>query len=236
MSVDQVMLLELSQVSQCFARAQALSQVSLRVHAGERIALIGINGSGKSTLLRVMAGLLVPSSGFRTCKHVCVGMLFQRPWVMRTSVLFHVRCAMRLAGQAWWGSTQAAMGWLNTVGLDHLARVSATHLSVGQQQRLALACALAQRPQLLLLDEPTASLDVQAREQVQQHLMRMAGEGLTMVFASHQVDQVRQLATRVIGLHEGRVMGDWSAEAFFDPAQQAQLPQAARLFLSGLMT
>jgi tungstate transport system ATP-binding protein len=151
MSHEQAVLLQLSGVSHRFARKLALEDVSLCVKTGERIALIGINGSGKSTLLRVMAGLVVPDTGSRTCAHVRVGMVFQRPWVMRTSVLFNVRCALWLAGQPWLGSANAAMGLLDAVGLGQLARVSAKHLSVGQQQRLALVRALAQRPQLLLL-------------------------------------------------------------------------------------
>jgi tungstate transport system ATP-binding protein len=226
--------LQLSAVSHTFAGQAhpALCDVSFQVHAGERVALVGVNGSGKSSLLRVAAGLLTPTGGTRQCFAAQTSMVFQQPWLLRMSAISNVRWAIFLSGQSWRQSGRSAMQALDQVGLADCAQTPARHLSLGQQHRLALARALAQRAQLLLLDEPTASLDAGSSQQVQQILQSQCPTDMALLFASHQQSLVRRLATRVLCLHEARLVCDVSADHFFDPNQRPHLPAAAQLFLS----
>jgi tungstate transport system ATP-binding protein len=226
--------LQLSGVGHRFAGADhaVLCDVTVQIHAGERVALVGVNGSGKSTLLRVAAGLLVPNSGTRQCFVATPSMVFQQPWLLRMSVLANVRWAVFLRGQSWRQSKALALRALEQVGLASCTAQPARHLSLGQQHRLALARALAQQSSLLLLDEPTASLDAASATQVQHILQTQCPTDMALLFASHQRSLVQRLATRVLCLHEGRVLCDLPANEFFDPAQKQALPAAAQLFLS----
>jgi ABC-type nitrate/sulfonate/bicarbonate transport system ATPase subunit len=137
----------------------ALCDVSFQVHAGERVALVGVNGSGKSTLLRVAAGLLSPTGGTRQCFAAQTSMVFQQPWLLRMSAINNVRWAIFLSGQSWRQSGRSAMQALDQVGLADCAQMPARHLSLGQQHRLALARALAQRAQFGCLIEPAGAAD-----------------------------------------------------------------------------
>ena len=161
-------LLSLSGVCRRFGNIGALADVQLQVLPGERIALVGANGSGKSTLLRVLHGLLAPSGGaLERAPLLRCAMMFQRPHMLRLSVLANVALGLWLQGSAWTEARLRAQVALRRVGLDELAGRNARTLSGGQQQRLALARAWACQPQLLLLDEPTASLDPHAKREVE---------------------------------------------------------------------
>jgi tungstate transport system ATP-binding protein len=128
---------------------------------------------------------------------------------------------------------------LDRVGLAALAQRQARRLSGGQQQRLALARAWAQRPEVLLLDEPTASLDPHAKREVEGLMAEFAsnaGTGaapMTLVFASHNLGQVKRLASRVIYLEQGRALADLPVHEFFDDARLQQVSHAAHLFVKG---
>jgi len=224
-------LIALDAVGLRYGAREALRDVSLRIGRGERIALVGANGSGKSTLLRVLHGLLPPSAGQRH-QHgaVRIAMLFQRPFLLRLSVQANVRLGLWLAGVR--GATGAARcaDALQRVGLQAEATRPARALSGGQQQRLALARAWALQPDVLLLDEPTASLDPTAKREVEALLDEFAAQGLTLIVASHNLGQVKRLAQRVIYLEHGRVLADVGAQRFFDGED---LPVEARLFVRG---
>jgi tungstate transport system ATP-binding protein len=216
--------------------ASALSQVSLHLQAGERVALVGANGSGKSTLLRLLHGLLAPTQGTRaTAPALRQAMLFQRPHMLRTTVQRSVALALWLRGAPWGQAQVQALAALRAAGLQELAGRSARTLSLGQQQQVALARAWALAPQLLLLDEPTASLDPHAKAEVESLMQRFADSraDATLVFASHNLGQVKRLAQRVIYLERGQLLADLPVAQFFDPAVlQAQCP-AAHLFVKG---
>ncbi|NBS03431.1 MAG: ATP-binding cassette domain-containing protein, partial [Rhizobiales bacterium] len=125
----------------------ALQQVSLRIAAGERIALVGANGSGKSTLLRLVNGLLLPVAGRVQMRDgLTQAMLFQRPHMLRLSVLRHVALGLWLRGAPWAEARERALQALQRVGLANLAGQAARTLSVGQQQRVAMAQAIAMEP------------------------------------------------------------------------------------------
>ena len=216
-----------------FGRVAALSSINLTIHTGERVALVGSNGSGKSTLLRLLHGLVAPSSGqVHHDSSQAQAMLFQRPYMLRASALNNVALGLWLRGRRWRDAQAHALVALQRVGLADVAQRSAKTLSGGQQQRLALARAWVLEPQVLLLDEPTASLDPHAKREVEALLAELSA-GMTLVFASHNLGQVKRLATRVIYLEQGRVLADLSTADFFEgPLLQRQYP-AAHFFVKG---
>ncbi len=215
-----------------FGSHSALDAVSLDISAGERVALVGGNGSGKTTLLRLLHGLIEPSRGsvVRPGRER-QAMLFQRPHVLRVSTLSNVALGLWLRGAPWREARQRGRVALGRVGLADLAGRNARALSGGQQQRVALARAWALAPEAMLLDEPTASLDPGARREVETLIAEFGREpGMTLVFSSHHLAQVRRLATRVVYLESGRLLADLPVNEFF---QGTRLPAEARLFLQG---
>ncbi len=223
-------MFDLQSVSVRFGAQEALQRCTLRVNAGERLALVGANGSGKSTLLRTLHGLVKPAAG--TCTpdaHARPAMLFQRPYMLRASVLNNVALGLWLKGTRWALAKEQALEALQRVGLEALAQRHAKTLSGGQQQRVALARAWALKAQVLLLDEPTSSLDPTAKREVEHLMAEFADAGMTLIFSSHNLGQVKRLASRVIYLERGRVVADLSAAAFF----KGPLPPAAESFLKG---
>ena len=225
-------IFNLRSVSVRFGRVQALTACNLIVQPGDRLALIGSNGSGKSTLLRTLHGLVQPAAGDFACDaQARQAMLFQRPYMLRTSVLHNVALGLWLKGEAWAAAKAQALAALQRVGLDSLAQRNAKALSGGQQQRVALARAWALRPQVLLLDEPTSSLDPAAKHEVERLMAEFADAGMTLIFSSHNLGQVKRLASRVVYLEHGRLVADLPTGEFFN----GPLPMAAENFLKGEM-
>ena len=227
-------LLQLKAVDLAFGKVQALRGVELGIGAGERVALIGSNGSGKSTLLRVLHGLLAPTRGLVLRDSlVRQAMVFQRPFVLRTSALNNVALGLWIGGTPWKKARDGALVALESVGLAEVALRNARSLSGGQQQRLALARAWSLQPDLLFLDEPTSSLDPHAKREVEALMSDFARDGLTLVFASHNLGQVKRLATRVIYLERGQVLADLPVHDFFNGPKLALASHEADLFLKG---
>lgn len=225
---------ELSDAGVRLGAVWALRGVSLHIAPGERVALVGSNGSGKSTLLRVLHGLLPVDEGqARVPARARQAMLFQRPHMLRLSARRNVALGLWLAGLGWGEASQRALAALDRVGLAPQAERNARHLSGGQQQRLALARAWARQPEVLLLDEPTASLDPHAKREVEALIAAFSGPAMTLVFASHNLGQVKRLATRVLYLEQGRLLADLPVAAFFDDARLQQVSPAARAFVHG---
>ncbi|NMM10908.1 MAG: phosphate ABC transporter ATP-binding protein [Polaromonas sp.] len=223
-------LFDLQAINVRFGHINALTACTLRVKAGERLALVGANGSGKSTLLRTLHGLVRPVAGNFQCDlNARQAMLFQRPYMLRASVLNNVALGLWLKGVAWKPAKAQALEALARVGLEDLAHRGAKALSGGQQQRVALARAWALKPQVLLLDEPTSSLDPTAKREVERLMAEFADAGMTLIFSSHNLGQVKRLASRVIYLEQGRLVADLLTEAFFN----GPLPEAAEIFLKG---
>lgn len=156
-------------------------------------------------------------------------MLFQHPFLLRLSVQGNVRLGLWLAGVRGAAAQARCHEALHRVGLASEAKRSARALSGGQQQRLALARAWALRPDVLLLDEPTASLDPSARREVEALLSEFAAQGMTLLIASHNLGQVKRLARRVVYLEHGCVLADLPAAQFFN----GEVPPEVRLFLKG---
>jgi tungstate transport system ATP-binding protein len=233
-------LLRLQGVSVQLEGVTALERVDLVLQAGERVALVGANGSGKSTLLRTVHGLLAPVAGRIERESVHrQAMLFQRPHLLRLSAQTNVALGLwldRSLGLSWTAAGSKALQALERVGLAHLAQRSGRALSGGQQQRLALARAWARHPDLLLLDEPTASLDPHAKREVEALIAEFAhGEGrpLTLLWASHNLGQVKRMASRVVYLQAGRVLADLPANDFFNTRVLAHASPEAHAFVQG---
>jgi tungstate transport system ATP-binding protein len=216
-----------------YGTVHALSGVDLRIAPGERVALIGANGSGKSTLLRVLHGLLRPSAGTVLRDGAMrQAMVFQRPFALRMSALSNVALALWLRGTRWKTAKEQALEALGRVDLAAIALRNARTLSGGQLQRLALARAWSLRPDVLLLDEPTASLDPHAKRDVEALMAEFAVSGTTLVFASHNLGQVKRLATRVVYMEQGRVLADLPVQAFFH-GPLGETSREAELFVKG---
>jgi tungstate transport system ATP-binding protein len=226
-------VVQLKGVDVRFGAVQALSAVDLRIAAGERVALIGANGCGKSTLLRVLHGLVKPSAGsVLRDSNVPQAMVFQRPFMLRTSAWNNVALALWIRGTRWREAKAQALPALARVGLAEQALRNARALSGGQQQRLALARAWALSPSMLLLDEPTSSLDPHAKREVEALMAEFAQAGMTLAFASHNLGQVKRLATRVVYLEGGRILADLPVRDFFQgPLHETS--REAELFVKG---
>lgn len=225
----------LTRASLSYDGHQVLHHIDLQIRPGERVALIGANGSGKSSLLRLIHGLRPPTQGVRQMQDGWrMAMLFQRPHMLHTLTQRHVAIGLWLAGRRWRDAMGEALDALQRVGLAHLARQNARTLSGGQQQRVALARAWALQPDMLLLDEPTSSLDPRAKQEVEQWLGAWLAQepGPTLVFASHNLGQVKRLATRVIYLEAGRILADLPVDEFFNGPLAHTHPQA-HLFVRG---
>jgi len=214
---------------------EILRDVALKITAGAPTLLIGANGAGKSVLLRLLHGLLKPSAGrvfwAMPPEHAArrQAMVFQRPVLLRRSVLANTLYPMALAGVAREDRDARAEEALALVGLADRAADPARKLSVGQQQRLALARAAALQPELLFLDEPSASLDPAATRAVEEIVLKLAQRGTKIVMTTHDLAQARRLAGDVVFLHRGGVLEQAPAEAFFQQPASA----TARAFLRG---
>jgi tungstate transport system ATP-binding protein len=235
-------LFDLQQVSMHYGQVHALQSLDLRVLQGQRLALIGANGSGKSTLLRALNGLVVKelSGQITVQKDVRQAMLFQRPYMLRMTVQRNVALGLWLKGAPWVLAKKLALDALDRVGLLSEAARSAKELSMGQQQRVAFARALAQQPNVLLLDEPTASMDPHAKREVEALMQAFASsqnrDAMTLIFASHNLGQVKRLATHVAYLEHGKLLAHLPVGDFFDAEKLRVISPAADAFLKGETT
>lgn len=214
----------------------------LSVGPGAPTIILGPNGAGKSLVLRLMHGLLQPSRGRvlwlgpaaqnRESLRFGQAMVFQKPVLLRRSVLANVLFPLKLRGLDGTSRQERAMAALQRVGLAGLAERPARVLSGGEQQRLALARAWSLQPQIVFLDEPTASLDPGATRQVEEIVAGFAREGVKVVMTTHDLGQAKRLAGDIIFLHDGRMAERTPAAEFFDSPRS----DAAKAFLNGQLT
>ncbi len=227
-------LVTLRAASVRFGEVMALQGIDLTLRRGDRLALVGANGCGKTTLLRLLHGL-VPFEGTREAHPLApdrapvVAMLFQRPFVLSVSARWNVLLGLWLRGVPREQREARCRQALDRVGLAGSAGRPARDLSGGQQQRLALARAWALQPDLLLLDEPTASLDPSAKREVEALISEIAGDGVSVVMSTHNLGQAKRMATRVAYLDAGRLVVDRPVDEFFN----RELPPLAAQFLKG---
>ena len=215
-------MIRFDEVTIAVGAVNLLDRLSLTLAAGAPTVLIGPNGAGKSTVLRAAMGLLQPTTG----RILHAGgprraIVFQRPTMLRRTAEANVRYAMVGADRT--GELLAL------VGLEHAATRPARRLSGGEQQRLALARALARDPAVLFLDEPTASLDPAAAKAIEDVVRTIAARGVKVVMSTHDLGEARRLAGEVVLLHRGRVVEAAAAARFFD----APATEEARKFIAG---
>lgn len=245
---DRQPALVVEQMYKSFGLLEVLKGVSMTAAQGDVVALIGASGSGKSTFLRCINLLEIPDSGRvwvgdellevrrdrrgraafdrsqvdRLRTHL--GMVFQQfnLWTHMTVLQNVIEAPVHVLGVPKAKAKAQAMELLEKVGIAERADYYPAHLSGGQQQRAAIARALAMEPDVLLFDEPTSALDPELVGEVLRVMRRLAEEGRTMVIVTHEMGFAREVADRVIFLHEGRV------EEEGPPAQVLSDPQSER--------
>ena len=213
---------------------RVLRDVDVAIDPRSRTFILGANGAGKSMLLRVLHGLVEPTRGRvtwgrATTRPAGQAMVFQRPVLLRRSAADNLRHALGLAGIRGAEAARRIDDALSSVGLAALADRPARVLSGGEQQRLALARAWALAPEVLFLDEPTASLDPPSARAVEGIVSDIHALGTTIVMTTHQLAQAKRLADSVILLQEGRVAEHTPAAVFFREPRSAY----GRAFLEG---
>jgi tungstate transport system ATP-binding protein len=231
-----VLPLAFDHVSFAVGNTKLIEDLSFTLAAGPRTVILGPNGAGKSLTLRLCHGLLQPTSG--AVRWAGPGaqdtprrqaMVFQNPVMLRRSALDNVVYALALNGVPRAQRVARAEQALARVGLDAIARRPARALSTGEQQRLALARAWALEPDVLFLDEPTASLDPAATRAIEQAIDGVHQSGAKVVMTTHDLGQAHRLADEVLFLHHGRLVESGPAADFF----AAPRSREAAAFLAG---
>jgi len=213
-----------------------IKDLNCTLEASPRTMILGANGAGKSLFLRLCHGLIRPTAG-RVLWQGAKGrdpadaqaMVFQRPVMLRRSVAANVDYALKLRGMAAAERRAAVEDALGHTGLRRLADNPARVLSVGEQQKLALARAWALQPEVLFLDEPTASLDPAATHAVEQIINAIDAAGTRIVMTTHDLGQARRLGDEVMFLDRGRLLEKTPAERFFSEPEN----DLAQAFLKG---
>jgi tungstate transport system ATP-binding protein len=224
----------------CYAAGgkQILDSVSFELDEQPRTIVLGPNGAGKSVLLKLCHGLLRPDSGEvrwagATPDHARrrQGMVFQRPVLLRRSVAGNLLHALRIRGVPRGRRGGLVKEALDAAGLADMADQSARTLSGGEQQRLAIARAWVLKPEVLLLDEPSANLDPEATRAIEDLIVSFEDEGTRIIMTTHDIGQARRLANDVMFLHRGRLLEHSPAARFFAAPRD---PAAAR-FIGGAL-
>jgi tungstate transport system ATP-binding protein len=225
----------LEDVSVAAGNVKLLESVSLNLAAGPPTVIIGPNGAGKTTLLRLAMGLIAASRGRVTwggresAAPTRRAIVFQRPVMLRRSTAANIRYALAAAGIPRAARDARLHELAALLGLGGLGNRPARKLSGGEQQRLALARALAKEPEVLLLDEPTASLDPAATKGIEDVIRTVALRGIKVVMSTHDLGEAKRLAGEIVLMHRGRVIENGPAEAFFSVPKTEE----ARRFTAG---
>lgn len=202
-------------------------------------AILGPNGAGKSLLLRLLHGLIAPDYGqirmdgapLDRATRARQAMVFQRPVLLRRSVAGNLDFVLRRQGVARAARPARIQALLEEAGLGDKARQYARALSGGEAQRLAIQRAMATQPDVLFLDEPTASLDPAATQAAERLIRGAAASGCRVILVTHDLGQARRLADEAVLLHKGRVLEQAPAAAFFEQPQT----RAGQHFVAGAL-
>lgn len=217
-----ILPLDLQGVTLSAGGRQLLDGVSLQIKEAGRTIILGPNGAGKSLLMRICHGLIGPDRGLVSWQGLDgedarrrQAMVFQRPVMLRRTVRANLDYPMKLRGMAVEQRRELVNEALALAGLEERSEQPAITLSSGEQQRLSLVRAQVLHPDVLFLDEPTASLDPAATGLIEQMISRIHDSGVKIVMTTHDLGQARRLADEVVFLHNGRVLEQLDAEAFF---------------------
>lgn len=234
--LNTILPLSFDQVNYKVGNKRYIKDLTCRFEMGKRYFVIGPNGAGKTLLLRLAHGLLQPCGGqVRWCGPDArqarrrQAMVFQRPVMLRRTAVGNIDFALSVHGVPKAERTARIADVIERTGLQRVANKPARVLSLGEQQRLALARAWALRPQVLFLDEPTASLDPPATHIIEDLLQEIAAGGTTIIMTTHDLGQARRLADEVMFMFRGRLKEQARAEDFFSGPQN----DLAQAFLKG---
>ena len=236
-SSGHVLPLELRRLSLETGGRRLIDSVDLKVEEPGITVILGPNGAGKSLLLRLVHGLVAPTEGIILWGGRPMddeirrrqAMVFQKPVLLRRTSAANITYALGLRGIARSERNSRAQQALELAGLERHAFTPARVLSGGEQQRLCLARALSLDPEVLLLDEPTASLDPASALAIERLLIGAKRRGIKVMVVTHDVGQARRLAQDVIFLHHGRLIEHQPAGRFFEYPES----DTARAFMAG---
>ena len=220
---DALLPLELKRLSLVAGGRRLIDGVDLRIELPGISVIMGPNGAGKSLLLRLMHGLMEPTEGdilwggmpMNGQIRLRQAMVFQKPVLFRRTAAANITHALGVRGVARRERVPRARQALQLAGLESRASTPARVLSGGEQQRLCLARALSLNPDILFLDEPTASLDPASTLAIERQLIDAQHRGIKVIVVTHDVGQARRLAQDIIFLHHGRVIEHQPALTFF---------------------
>ncbi len=221
-SDDGILPLELEAVNYEIGGMRLIKDFSHRFQTGSRTIVLGPNGAGKSLLLRLCHGLLIPKSGHIRWRGPDgaqaarrQAMVFQKPVMLRRTVMQNMLFGLKAHAVPRQERRAIAAEILDLTGLSRLSDVLATSLSLGEQQRLAVARAWALQPAILFLDEPTASLDPAATHAIEEIIDAIHHNGTKIVMSTHDLGQAKRLADDVLFLYRGRLLEQAPATEFF---------------------
>ena len=220
--ISEASILPLQLDNVCFEISgnRLIKNMSWCFEANRSTAIIGPNGAGKSLLLRLCHGLINPTHGkihWRSKSKVYQhqAMVFQRPVMLRRSVASNIDFALKLRQIPRTDRLKSIDRVLSSTGLKRLANHPARVLSAGEQQKLSLARAWALDPQVLFLDEPTASLDPSATHNIENIIMEIHAQGTRIIMATHDLGQAKRLTDEVIFINRGRILETGETKSFF---------------------
>ncbi|MBT6118794.1 MAG: ATP-binding cassette domain-containing protein [Rhodospirillaceae bacterium] len=236
MTAPTILPLSIERLFYAVAGRALLESVSVEIAAGSRTVILGPNGAGKSLCLRLAQGLIAPTAGCVVWKgpgaaqaKMRQAMVFQRPVLLRRSAAANVSYALAVRGVPRADRPSRVEEALARAGLAGLGDRPARTMSGGEQQKLALARAWALKPEVLFLDEPTASLDPAAVRAVEAMIQAIHEGGTKIVMTTHDLGQAKRLADEVLFLHNGRLVERAPADRFFEHPSTLQ----AAAFLRG---
>lgn len=236
-----VPLISVENISKSFGEKTVLDNLSLSVDKGEVVALIGSSGCGKSTLVRCIAGLETIQNGritidtteVQSVRSIVgkVGMVFQNfnlfpHYTVLENVAKPLRTVKKMSKK---DSRHMGIHLLRKVHLEEQAEQYPSTLSGGQKQRVAIARALAMNPEILIFDEPTSSLDPELAHEVFETIKELAKEGQTMILVTHQINAIKNLATRVVFLSHGAVETQGTVKEIFSESVNEDLTRFLRI-------
>ena len=213
-------MLKVENISKSFGKLKVLKNISLEVNKGDRVVIIGPSGSGKSTFLRCINYLAKPDSGkIYLDNHELndnniflyrqkIGMVFQNfnlfnnLTVVDNIILAPIKLGIYSEKEA----QKKAMEYLKRIGLADKALVYPSSLSGGQKQRVAIVRTLMMKPEMILFDEPTSALDPEMVKEVQDLMIELADEGMTMIVVTHEVSFVKKVATKIVFMDDGKII------------------------------